>query len=227
MGENGHPLEEYLADPPVAVDVARVGISPVGIHAVEINTSEGPATWLFDWIGSEHYPNVVDFLEETRHFGVSRRAPGSLPWEKLNSRTRLVLLHARAVISDPAPYYRTESRDNLPCRCPQIIGWDHCQRRMPKEHEAGQQCARFWWQDVFNGDPVPDRTGRRVTRTVGDTTYQAWARPVGLEPSYRVGMVARFPLPRVSVIRDRESGTHEDVFRRVQRASVPAYVADE
>ena len=45
--------------------------------------------------------------------------------------------------------------------------------------------------------------------------------------TYHVGMVARFPVPRVAVIRDRESGTHEDVFRRVQGAGVPTYVSDE
>ena len=225
VGENGHPIEEFLVDPPIAVDVAKLGISPIGIHAIDVNTSDGPATWVFDWVGSEHYPNVVDFLEETRNFGVSRRAPGSLPWEKLNSRTRLVLLHARAVIAEPTAYFSRE-QPVMPA-CPQVIGWDHCQRRMPREHSSGQQCARLWWQDVFDGVPAPDRIGRRVTRTVGDTSYQAWAQPDGFYPSYRVGMIARFPVPRVAVIRDRESGTHEDVFRRVQGAGVPTYVADE
>lgn len=224
VGANGHPIEEFLIDPPLPVDVVKLGISPVGVHAIEVNTSDGPATWLFDWIGSEHYPNVVDYLEETRNFGVSRRAPASLPWEKIDSRTRLVLLHARAVIDEPEAYYRLEQAD-MPS-CPQVIGWEHCQRRTPKEHPPGQLCGRLWWQDVVNGEPV-EYSGRRVARTVGETTYQAWARPAGLTPTYHVGMVARFPVPRVAVIRDRESGTHEDVFRRVQGAGVPTYVADE
>ena len=224
VGANGHPLEEFLVDPPRPIDVVKLGISPVGVHAIEVATAEGPATWLFDWIGSEHYPNVVDYLEETRNLGVSRRAPSSLAWEKIDHRTRLVLLHARAMIADPAPYYECEQA-GMPV-CPQVVGWEHCQRRMPRTHPPGEQCGRLWWQDVYNGEPAL-HGGRAVARTIGETTFQACARPAGLKPTYHVGMVARFPVPRIAVVRDREGGAHEAVYERVRAAGVATYVADE
>jgi len=78
MGPNGSPVENFLMDPPVLLDFARIGVIPRGTHLVERNG----ATHLFDWIGAESYPNVADFIEEVRRFGLSRRLSPKLDFSK-------------------------------------------------------------------------------------------------------------------------------------------------
>jgi len=58
-GPRARPLEEFLLDPPQPVP-PHLRISPRGVQPIEV----GGVTHVIDWIGSENYPNVCDFLEE-------------------------------------------------------------------------------------------------------------------------------------------------------------------
>ena len=175
VGANGHPIEEFLIDPPLPVDVVKLGYL-----AGRGSRDRGEHV---RWSG-----DLVVRLDRVRALPERGRLPGgdaqfrrvaagaslAAVGEDRQPHPGLVLLHARAVIDEPEAYYGVEQAD-MPS-CPQVIGWEHCQRRTPKRHPPGQLCGRLWWQDVVNGEPV-QHSGRRVARTVGETTYQAWARP--------------------------------------------------
>lgn len=54
----GQPLEYFIIDPPVLID--DWNLSRVGVQLIERNG----ITHIIDWVGSEHYPNPADCLEE-------------------------------------------------------------------------------------------------------------------------------------------------------------------
>ena len=57
-GPGGKPIEHFLIDPPIPVDLQQLGIGPRGIHLVERN-----GVWhVFDVVGTKHYPNVADYV---------------------------------------------------------------------------------------------------------------------------------------------------------------------
>ena len=65
--------------------------------------------------------------------GVSRRAPRSIPFERIGSASRLLLAHPRADIANAAEF---------PCDRP-------CPCRVPEHLADGyaDMCARLWWDE--------------------------------------------------------------------------------
>lgn len=218
----GLPLEAFLIDPPIVVDRENLGLHPIGVTLLEDPTSG--VTHVVDWVGEESYSHVADFLEEARRFGVSRRLPRTLDSSRLTSGSRLVLLHRRAIIGNPAPYFA--ARDGL--------RWEQgCPAQRPDHRDPAQppgMCAGLWWEDLTAGGPVPQEgTGsdpRLVTRTMPSFTYQVRLRPAGVEPDYHLAMFASFPLSRIVVIRDPEGGTHEAAMDVAARAQLPVEAED-
>lgn len=96
----GLPLSFFLVDPPIPVSCAALGLTPVGVTLIE---REG-VTHVLDWVGSTHYPNVADFVEETLLFGLSRRLPQTLDFARLGPLSRIILVHGRAHIDNAWQY---------------------------------------------------------------------------------------------------------------------------
>ena len=77
---------QFLLDFPEDGKTA-LGLSPIGVQLVERD-----GVWhILDWIGSEHYPNVADFLEEVRRFGLSRRLAKTVDFSKLTERSKILV----------------------------------------------------------------------------------------------------------------------------------------
>jgi hypothetical protein len=75
LGPGGHPVEEFLIDPPILIDAERLGAASVGVTLIK----RDGITHVLDIVGREHYPTVAEFVDEARRMGVSRRAPRSIP----------------------------------------------------------------------------------------------------------------------------------------------------
>jgi hypothetical protein len=147
LGPGGRPVEEYLIDPPIVIDAARLGASSVGVTLIE---REG-VTHVLDIVGREHYPTVAEFVEEARRLGVSRRAPRTIDFERIGERSRLLLAHPHADIANAAEF---------PCERP-------CPCRVAEHRAPGfaEMCARLWWKEpleatrhrlaLFASIPIP------------------------------------------------------------------------
>lgn len=210
-GPGGRPTEDFLVCPPTKIDPAELGISPVGVKLVEHQ-----GVWhIIDWVGSEYYPNVADFIEEVRRFGMSRRLPRTLDFSKLTDKSRILLVHARAWIENFGAYadYWMDGRYN---RCPQHIDTHD----LP---DAPEMCCGGWWQDVEYGRATAEQ--RIVNRAMPSFDYIAAQRPAHVTPSYAPAIFASFPISRLVVIKGR-SGEHEETKARVQRAGLPVDLED-
>lgn len=215
LSREGQPLEHFLLDPPVRLGLDQqqaLGITPIGVTLVPDPERED-VHHVFDWVGSVHYPNVADFLEEVARYGLSRRLPRNLDFARLGRESRHVLLHASAWIDDPGPYFADRMKAGGPLMwCPRTLP-RHMVRRAPPP-----MCAGLWWEDVDGGREVSSLLGwRAVERQMPAFRYLAHRPPVlpdGYARRYTPAAFASFPISRVVVITDPAGGTHRQALER-------------
>ena len=147
LGPGGRPIEEFLIDPPIVIDPARLGLASVGVTLIE----RDGITHVVDLVGREHYPTACSFVDEARRMGVSRRAPRTTDFGRITPTSRLLLAHAHADIANAAEF---SCEDRCPCHVPEHLAAGF----------AGM-CARLWWHEpleaaqhrlaLFASFPIP------------------------------------------------------------------------
>lgn len=225
-GPGGQPLEHFLQCPPIPVDLDELGISALGVHLVEV----GGVHHVLDVVGEEHYPNVLDFVEEARRYGVSRRCEG-VDYSKISAGSRLTLIHRRAHIENAMDYYRVLPRtaNMLP----------FCHKDLERHDqwfstgELTQMCSGLWFHDVESLDSAYEECGMLDGQVYGyrkmpGFTYHVCQRPEGVEPDHRYAIFAIFPLTQFEVVDDPdEPEKHREKVRKVEQAQVPVFQVEE
>lgn len=216
----GQPIEYFLVDPPVRVPSA-MGLSPVGVKLLPRPGCPGVFD-VYDWVGADSYPNVADFIEEARHFGISRRIAATAQFEQLSTDSRLILVHSRAWIKD-ANAYLTERRRSCPKKLPAHA----------PDAPWPPMCAALWWEDIEDGyqpeDFDLDIDPREVFRVFPPANpqfrYRGRERPRHVaHAEYQPAIFASFPLHRIAVVR---GGNHEQTAERARKAQLPLEIVDE
>ena len=213
FSEDGAPLEEFLMDPPIRVpenlNIPAIGMTPVVQNGV---------THLIDWIGAIHYPNVADYLEEVRAYGVSRRMPSNLPFDQLTKDSRLLLVHGKGWI-DNFHEYDTE---DAPLDCP------------TGKHISGdlvEMCIGLWWHDLINGKELEpahaayfDSPARLVEVGMPSLSYVGRRRPDGVAPENSPTFIASFPCSRIAGV---DGDNAEEKLKAVEVSSLPVAIVEE
>lgn len=236
LSPDGLPIEAFLMDPPVEIP-EHLHLAPQGVAWVE-----RAGVWhLVDWVGSQHYPNVADFIEEARRFGLSRRVPKNAPFERLTPASRILLVHARAMLpGDAMRAYRPAADAPHPCPLEVLQRMGGADPLRPRSlvddvkvaaHRHGETlCAGVWWEDVEGGTPNEEHP-RMVWRQMPSFAYQGLARPADipaeLEVCYEPGFFASFPLSRLAVVRDQAAGSHVLATEAARRSGLTVEEVDE
>ncbi len=223
-GPGGSPIEDFLVDPPIVINPQDLGLTPVGVRLVERD-----GVWhILDWVGSESYPNVADYVEETRRAGLSRRLAKTLDFSKLTEQSRILLVHARAH-TDVFHLYADRWTGLRYNRCPKNIE----AHSLP---DYPDMCAGFWWEDVTgaSADPILQTyvlgrsmsdQPRAVIRRMPSFTYAAAAQPDDFAPAYRPAIFASFPIHRLVVIKGKH-GEHKAGIQAASQSSLPVQTED-
>lgn len=221
----GAPIESFLVEPPIVTDLDALGVSPIGVTLVPGDLGAAlDCCDVLDWVGSEHYPNVADFVEEARRMGVSRRLSSKLDYSKLGPESRLLLVHARAHVESWEEVYTTWRLSLPPERrsdcwvCP----------KGRRGHESGNAtgcCIGTWWHDITDGAPDPSSVTGEVIRTVGSTSYKGWPR--GVTPACLPAIFAAIPIRRLVVIADPDGGTHQGSLSAARASALPVLLEME
>lgn len=205
LSDHGMPVEYFLVDPPLVVDREDLGISPVGVKLVEKN-----GVWhVLDWVGSSFYPNVADFVEELKQFGLSRRVPKTISFSKLTKDSKIILLHERASIRNHKDY-------NIHGRS--------CPKSIPGHDEYREMCVKVWWNDIEGGEELPDG---KVVIKMPSFSYQGYARPTPVVPEYELAIFCALPIQGIEVIDDPEYGTHDDAMQRASVSEITVNLVEE
>ena len=219
--ENGLPVEAFLVDPPIVVDSAALGLTSTGVKLIK---RAGVDVWdVWDIVGGDSYPNVADFIEEVRRFGVSRRLPKTLDFSKLTAASRLVLLHGRAHIENFADYFAAGDWWN-----------SSCPKGLDEHREGvgspGEMCAGLWWDDLDCEEPECNPAGgyeaRAMRRKMPGFEYIAHSRPENVTPDYKLAIFSRFPISNLAVIRDPD-GSDEEAMQAATKAGLPVTLESE
>jgi hypothetical protein len=206
LSEDGLPIEYFIVDPPTPVDISQLGLASVGVQLIEINGIHH----IFDVVGQEFYLYPADYVEETRRLGASRRLPANLDFSRLEPGSRLVLIHARAVIENFSDYPQPPDVE-----CPKGI-YPHSLSPL------GEMCAGLWWHDLPD---QPDESGQVLRRIEGGTVYRGHPRPEGVVPSYRHGVFLSLPINNLAVIQGGEAT--ERNYEAACTSGLPVYLEEE
>lgn len=214
------PLKWFVDCPPLGpIDPEALGIPYRGVALLERPDGSGIVD-VYDWIGSEHYPNVLDMFYEIGNLGLSRRAPTNLDYSNLTRQSRICLIHERAFVTNRNACYDAlaEEADHYdpdalePWKCPRDRPEHDEDRIWPIGSVRGAtgrpMCAALWDEMVEGGDPIHDtnKAPRTIRRQVGATSYEArrWFDkhdPVPqVKPEFAPGIFMRLPLQRFEVV---------------------------
>lgn len=149
IGSGGRAIEDFIVDPvrPWPGKFQRfIKILP------RDPANPGGLCDLMIFIGAENYPSVWSYIEEARRFGVSRRMPANLSFERLTpGQSKMVLVHSKAI---PLSFNYVLNRPFTPLRgCKHTHEWLDAQRysEVPVGYHPGheiQTMCTFALQDL-------------------------------------------------------------------------------
>jgi hypothetical protein len=222
LGPVGRPVDDFLIDPPERL--GEFDVTPVGVQLIE----RAGTYHVIDWVGSESYPNVADFVEEVRRFGLSRRAAKVLPFQLISPASRIILVHERAWIDNWSEYREpVDARGDRAHICPKGI---LC-------HMTAQvgPCAGLWWEDVVEAIPSSMIPGGAI-RQMPSFEYNCRPRPmklvdlsgvaVPLEEKYEPAFFASFPISRIAVVKAPDGGHAEALAKARTCTRLPVEETD-
>ncbi|MDZ7355782.1 MAG: hypothetical protein ONB55_21895 [candidate division KSB1 bacterium] len=232
LSPGGLPLEYFLIDPPTPLPEEYEEMSRQGVTT---HITPDGVTHVLDWVGEQYYPNVCDFVEEVRRFGLSRRIPKNFDFTLITDKSRILLIHHKAIIDNwldyAAPEKCPKDRPNhLPLQ-QAIVGAANTGK-----HDPRQFCIGYWSMDIeggeylvkADGDPENDSIWWEVSRQMPSFSYYGFAKPPAwpLSPSYTPGIFASFPCGRLVVVAD-DDNSHQETFEKMQQAGVPSEVVEQ
>ncbi|MBU2722906.1 hypothetical protein [Acidithiobacillus ferridurans] len=144
LSKHGSPIEAFLIDPvppfkgePFRAPILMEDPQQNGIYHAVV------------WVGAEFYPSLVDYVEETRVKGASRRIPSGFDFSKLTpGKSRMIFVHPRAFTAQ--------------CHVPVTP----CPKGIP-DHGRDEPCIMAHWEYAQSAGSTVD-AGYGV---VGDTRY--------------------------------------------------------
>lgn len=179
----GKPLEWFALDPAVPLPE---GFEPPaqGVVLVEVDG----VFHVFDHIGSEHWPLPTDWLEEVRRKGVSAYLPAGTDFSKLSADSLYYPVHERGRLTNAAELAALVERQYCPAG------------REGVRHDGADFGCTGWHYECLPGKAV-EGAARQVVRELKTFAYVGRAAPEGFGPQYEPGIIGRFPLGRLAVVK--------------------------
>lgn len=202
----GPNIIEMIADPMQEVSPEELGVTPRGVHLVEMNG----VNHIVDIVGAEHYPSPALFVEEMCEQGASRRIAKTFPFEKLDpARSKLILLHRRAFVS---------GHDTT-----NVVSGLHASQN--------EFCSGAWWQTVpkeclTEDSPARGGTGH-LNRAKTAEGFAFNAEPERGTERYSYGVLAILPIERLVGIYDPEEPLAlEESLKRASKSGFRALLEE-
>ena len=227
LGPGGTPVDAFLIDPPSELPEGLADLSRQGVMLFD----RDGVTHVLDWVGSNHYPNVADFIEEVKRMGMSRRLPSTTEFSRLSALSQHFLVHERAIVAHPELYRQPTDPKNVEAyTCPKDIAVHCCGNAIGR----APMCAGIWWEDLdgatsdYDGGMTVDPADRRVIRQISCGEYAGLVAPIA--PSmreYMPGIFAAFPISRLEVVKDDVADRHDAAVDKAGKSKLDVTLCDE
>jgi hypothetical protein len=231
LSANGRPLEEFLFDPPLTFEFyADAGAGdPAWFkpHRSPIVFEHAGAKHLMFWVGEEHYPDVWDFIEETRVLGASRKVSRTFDFSQLTPSSRMFFVHPNAHVigrcnGDDAvqslPRCCTERHSNLRTVAAGLALSDCLSNALllPVTSTGG-----------YDWKAADDSHGTQGVRTLPcGHAYSRYTMKDAVLLS-QPGIFMWLPITGVAMIKQQDGSVDPIVRDRVQRAAVATFEREE
>ena len=227
---HGQPIEFWLTDPPVKIDPDDLGISTQGVKLLEANG----VYHVLDWIGGMYYPNVTDFIEEARRFGVSRKCElHADDYALLSPESKLICIHSAAYLDEPEIHWGARIGMGETFFAGKYK-WTYCPKEIVEHDLTKEQilnslavvngytppmCAGLWWEDCMFVEPIEDdlRLGIRTMPAFRYRCASSPASPKEVTPR-SPAIFAAFPFGRMAIVEDPEGGEH---LTKLEKINLP------
>lgn len=196
----GSPLEDFLVDPvlPFAGEPFRAPILIADPEDIRVQHA-------VIWVGAQFYPSPVDFIEEVRRKGASRRVPSGFSFSALTpGKSRMIFVHPKAYTQACV----------LPDRCPKAI----------PNHGTDAPClGAHWHLAQALGSAVHGDRGR-----IGDMTYPLptqWG-PDAVPDDLSPGMFLVLPINAVEYEARDRTDTVPESLQSAESVGFPVTIID-
>lgn len=227
----GRPLEEFLFCPPQPIP-EWISVPALGVVVAQWYDGR---YHVFDRVGLP-YLNVTDVIEEVRYMGASRRYSPSLPFHLLEPGSGMFLIHPRAYINNWKEYgerlWRCPKTDRNGKRKHDEPLWRFIHPlgkpdlKIARHSNRMEFCSSLWWEDVEGGEHIESWSPRAVCRQLASSSYEAFARPEGVEPQYTEMIFAWLPLTRLVTVAGSEEANKKHMAA-IGRSSLPIALVKE
>lgn len=215
LAPGGKPLEEFLFDPPkpYRADVKR------GVQIVEI----GGVNHVVDYVGEGSYPYPSDILEEVRLHGLSRQVSPEVIKGRLSRSSKVLLVHAKAILVNAAEIDPYLENQRLRGRCGHYLATGSLEHLQT----PGRPCTRHSY--ALAEATRAESLGQRALFMRELTPHVAYpvepVMPGAPEPRWESGLIAALPITNLSVVRS-DDGSHVQTVSDL-RACLPDLYVEE
>lgn len=263
VGPSGAPIEAFLFDPPLSlpegVDLVNkpqlwVRTDPASGEPVLDPLTEEPIYDVLIWVGAEYYPEAVDYIEETRRLGASRRLNPQMDLTKITRQSRMLLAHPRAIIVNwrelEPPQYCCKSEEYHSKRFYDLVLYDMLYGQgtfseqekaalydlYKKKQRLGPCISKLW--DILPKDEAIETFERPgelplCTRRIGSTIYDY--SPTGEQASaFEPGFILGLPISNIALIKDANGSVHARAKEKLlqgqeanQEHAIPFYETEQ
>lgn len=201
FSEQGSPLEAFLIDPVVLFDSA-----PGESYRTPILRENPYMAGVMDayvWVGESFYPSLVDFVEEARCKGASRRVSPLLDLSQLTpGKSRMIFIHPKAY---------TETLKVPTQGCPKAI----------ENHGQDTPCIGAHWHYAESLGSVTDHSGNAV---IGDVRYTL-PEQVPAPDDCRPGLFMALPITHIEF--ENDGNPLPKTVRKASDAGFDVFVMDQ
>lgn len=231
--EHGVPIEYLIEDSPLTW--AHIGkadwFTP---HRTPFVVEHNGVNHLVIWVGEEFYPNVFDYIEETRVLGASRRLPGGFDFSKITTDSRMILIHPRAYL-DATPI------NMLECPCPRhalrgaLADMKPAHASFADEPHCIGAALYVEKADIHRPGTVWDTRSQseiscHVRQIACGHTYRVFELPdvlTAAELQPKPAVFLQLPITGVCMVNKKDGSFDPKIEDRVKRAGVDVFRADE
>lgn len=231
---DGYPPKHFIICPPKPIILADYSIKKRGVTLIQ---DEDGIYHVIDYVGERYYPNTPDVFEEAEWIGFSRRCE-DIDYSKLTRRSRLLLVHKRAIIENRLTYlihFTDEERQAF--KCPKGHQHHTIDKMMQAsiEGETPEMCAGLWyhnlkdgvsnWQEHVEASKQEQRIVVHRPLRCGHT-YQGYGRPIDITPIYHDAIFMSLPIGGIEIVGDPDDNTHVKKYNDANRCNTIQHELD-
>ena len=221
----GTPIENFVFCTPISA--AGLQLSVMGINILPRVTSLGTIAKnavgrdiydIWDIVGQSFYPEAVDFYEEVKQDGFSRKIPKTAPIQFLSKESRHYLLHEKALVSLTGDKKDTAKWQLQASLRMQVECLRHRQNHF--DNSADEWCSRMWWFSLDEKTCSQDNRGIWY-RTGVNHAYRVY--PLGNDLNFQLARFMWMPLGNLVVTKTDDgdlSEENEEVIEKLEKAGL-------